>query len=131
MSYPIAPDDVRTGTAMKTEALEHTRAEATRHGWGIYGTKRITIDHTGRRVLVELSVEAPERIDVPIWEHVDPPKTRTPRGERIDWSQPHHCTECGRRMRKKQASREDFPGTIQYGSHGICTSCVWAKRTAL
>ena len=47
-----------------------------------------------------------------------------------DWSKPHYCEECGRRMRSSRMKVEDYPGTVIFAGKGVCTACRDASKRA-
>ena len=47
-----------------------------------------------------------------------------------DWSKPHHCEECGRRMRNARMKAADYPGTVIFAGKGVCTACRDAAKRA-
>lgn len=41
----------------------------------------------------------------------------------IDWSVPHYCEGCQRRIRPTRIKLADMPGTVPVSKHGLCKAC--------
>ncbi len=48
----------------------------------------------------------------------------------LDWSQPQHCRDCGRRLRPSKTTVVDHPGTRLHHGHRLCRPCSEARRRA-
>ena len=50
----------------------------------------------------------------------------------ITKQEPRECEGCGRSIRPRRGTAEEYPGTVTYGSANQCTTCykkgVWASR---
>lgn len=48
----------------------------------------------------------------------------------LDWSQPQHCHDCGRRLRPSKTTVVDWPGTRLHHGNRLCRPCSEARRRA-
>lgn len=46
-----------------------------------------------------------------------------PRPGAIDWSVPHYCEGCHRRIRPTRIKLADMPGTVPVHRRGLCKAC--------
>ena len=49
--------------------------------------------------------------------------TPRPRPGAIDWSVPHYCEGCHRRIRPTRIKLADMPGTVPVHRRGLCKAC--------
>jgi hypothetical protein len=52
-------------------------------------------------------------------------RTQHPRGRITPYQQ---CRDCGRPLRFRKASLEDFPGTVLHAGHGLCDACATRQK---
>lgn len=47
----------------------------------------------------------------------------------LDWSLPQFCCNCQRQMRQYRGKTANLPDTVSFGSNGMCSMCVWRKKS--
>lgn len=71
---------------------------------------------------------SPLQRDPHLWELFADLRAEAPRSKTVDRYHRHsHCRDCGKPMRGRHQTRENYPNTVEHHGGGICSACSWKR----
>ena len=72
---------------------------------------------------------SPLQRDPRLWELFADIRAESPRTEGYSRTIRHtHCVDCGKPMRGRHQTLENYPNTVEHHGKGVCSACCWRRR---